>query len=293
MSQLPWVGKWRLANGWRHFGKLRCARDERSMLEAGIVTRYAICALSSIPPVNLLQDDLQATIKPLSSSRSSRFFRSRARNRRRSLLRGCTLPISSTSPAIVAISSLSEAASASEHTAEIFTTGVSGLSHLKLANVNKKVFARLLIPGVLGGVLGACVLTAVPGSIVRPFVSVYLLVMGIAILRRSLQAREPKQDTRHYHLIPLGLAGGFFDAIGGGGWGPIVTTTLVAGGDDPRITIGSVNLTEFFVTLVESVTFALTIGPVHWKIILGLMIGGGWLHRWRPMSASILRAGCC
>ena len=112
------------------------------------------------------------------------------------------------------------AASASVHTVEIFTTGVSGLSHLKLGNVNKKVFARLLIPGVLGGVLGAYILTAVPGGIIRPFVSVYLLVMGMVILRRSLQAREPKQDTRHYHLIPLGLARGLFDAIGGGGWGP-------------------------------------------------------------------------
>ena len=136
--------------------------------------------------------------------------------------------------------------SASVHTAEIFTTGTSGLTHLKLGNVSKKLFARLLIPGVLGGVLGAYILTAVPGGIIRPFVSVYLLVMGAAILRRSFQARMPEPATRHYHLIPLGLVGGFFDAIGGGGWGPIVTTTLVARGDDPRITIGSVNLTEFF-----------------------------------------------
>jgi len=187
---------------------------------------------------------------------------------------GMAYGVSSTS-FLLSIGISPAAASASVHTAEIFTTGVSGLSHLKLGNVNKKVVARLLIPGVLGGVLGAYILTAVPGGIIRPFVSVYLLVMGIAILRRSLQTREPKQDTRHYHLIPLGLVGGFFDAIGGGGWGPIVTTTLVARGDDPRITIGSVNLTEFFVTLVESVTFALTIGLVHWKIILGLMIGGG------------------
>jgi len=178
------------------------------------------------------------------------------------------------------------AASASVHTAEVFTTAVSGLSHWKLGNVDKKVFTRLLIPGMLGGILGAYILTAMPAEIIRPFVSVYLLVMGAVILRRSFQATAPEATPGHYHLIPLGLVGGFCDAIGGGGWGPIVTTTLVARGDDPRITIGSVNLTEFFVTLVESITFALTIGLVHWKIILGLMIGGGLAA---PLAAYICK----
>lgn len=164
------------------------------------------------------------------------------------------------------------AASASVHAAEIFTTAVSGLSHLSLGNVHKDLWKRLVIPGIIGGVAGAYILTAIPGETLKPLVSLYLLVMGLIILRKAFkQATEGEVRT---HLIPLGLLGGFCDAIGGGGWGPIVTTTLVARGNSPRFTIGSVNLAEFFVTTAESITFILTIGLVHWKIILGLIIGG-------------------
>jgi uncharacterized membrane protein YfcA len=164
------------------------------------------------------------------------------------------------------------AASASVHMAEIFTTAVSGLSHLRFGNVHKDLVTRLLIPGVIGGVLGAYILTAVSGDKIKPFIAVYLLLMGLVILRKAFQS-VPKQVVRS-HIVPLGLAGGFFDAIGGGGWGPIVTSTLVARGNDPRFTVGSVNLAEFFVTFSESITFILTIGLVHWKIIVGLLIGG-------------------
>ncbi len=164
------------------------------------------------------------------------------------------------------------AASASVHTAEMFTTLVSGLSHLKLGNVDKGLLKKLLIPGVAGGVIGAYILTAVPGDIIKPFISAYLLTMGIMILHKSLR-REHGAEMK-VRLVPLGFVGGFFDAIGGGGWGPIVTTTLVARGKNPRFAIGSVNLTEFFVTVAESVTFVLTIGVLHWQIAVGLMIGG-------------------
>lgn len=164
------------------------------------------------------------------------------------------------------------AASASVHTAEIFTSGVSGLSHIKLGNVDKKLFAKLLIPGVIGGALGAYILTAVPGRIVKPFVALYLLIMGLIILRKAFKKiQERNVKTK---LFPLGLTGGFFDAIGGGGWGPIVTSTLVARGHNPRFTIGSVNLAEFFVTVVEVATFVSTIGLVHWRVIVGLIVGG-------------------
>ncbi len=166
-------------------------------------------------------------------------------------------------------------ASASVHTAEVFTTGISGFSHLTLGNVDKRLFFRLLLPGIVGGVLGAYILTSVPGEVVQPFISAYLLLMGLIILRKALQKNQTKLRTRTYHLIPLGLVGGFFDAVGGGGWGPIVTTTLMARGNNPRLTIGSVNLTEFFVTLCESLAFFLTIGLVHWQVVVGLMIGGG------------------
>lgn len=164
------------------------------------------------------------------------------------------------------------AASASVHTAEIFTTAASGISHLRMGNVDKRLVGKLLLPGIAGGVLGAYILTAVPGKTIRPLVSVYLLVMGALIVRKAFGTIRERESERG--LVPLGLVGGFFDAVGGGGWGPIVTSTLVARGSLPRFTIGSVNLTEFFVTLCESVTFILTIGLTHWTIILGLVIGG-------------------
>ena len=164
------------------------------------------------------------------------------------------------------------AASASVHTAEIFTSGVSGLSHLRFGNVDRKLFKKLLIPGIIGGVLGAYVLTAVPGRTIKPFVAFYLLIMGLLILRKALKKIEEKRvETK---LLPLGAAGGFFDAIGGGGWGPIVTSSLVARGHNPRFTIGSVNLAEFFVTVAEAATFFTIIGLVHLQIIVGLIIGG-------------------
>lgn len=166
-------------------------------------------------------------------------------------------------------------ASASVHVAEVCTTAVSGASHFRLGNVDKELFKRLLIPGVIGGALGAYILTAVPGDTIKPFIAVYLLAMGVLILYKTV--RRPEPTTVRTHLIPLGLIAGFFDAIGGGGWGPIATSTLVARGSSPRHTIGSVNMAEFFVTLVESITFILTIGAglaEQWPVIVGLLVGG-------------------
>ncbi len=164
------------------------------------------------------------------------------------------------------------AASASVHSAEVFTSGISGLAHLKFGNVDKKLFKKLLLPGIIGGILGAYILTVVPGKTIKPFVAFYLLIMGLIILRKAFKKVEQKEvKTR---LVPLGVSGGFFDAIGGGGWGPIVTSTLVARGHNPRFSIGSVNLAEFFVTVAEVATFLTIIGLVHWQIIVGLIIGG-------------------
>jgi uncharacterized membrane protein YfcA len=164
------------------------------------------------------------------------------------------------------------AASASLHFAEIFTTAVSGISHIKLGNVSKSLIKKLLIPGIIGGVLGAYLLSSIDGNTIKPFVSTYLLVVGLVILVRAFRTYEEKRVTTK--LFPLGLIGGFFDAVGGGGWGPIVTSTLIARGNHPRYSIGSVNTAEFFVTLFESFTFFITIGFIHWKIIEGLIIGG-------------------
>lgn len=163
--------------------------------------------------------------------------------------------------------------SASVHAAEVITTGVSGLTHFKLGNVRKDLFLRLLIPGAIGGGLGAYALTQFDGSLIKPYISAYLLAMGIVIIVRGLRAAPGEGEVRRF-IEPLALAGGVCDAIGGGGWGPVVTTTLVASGNQPRQTIGSVNAAEFFVTLVESVVFILTIGFSHWQLVLGLLIGG-------------------
>ena len=165
------------------------------------------------------------------------------------------------------------AASASVHIAEIFTTGVSGVSHAKFGNVDRRLFARLLVPGVLGAILGAVLVTYVDGAVFKPLMCVYLLVLGAYILSKALRGlrlrmREPR------HVGKLALFGGFVDAAGGGGWGPVVTTTLVGSGSDPRTTIGSVNFAEFFLTLTSAATFALLVETNAWPIIAGLVAGG-------------------
>jgi len=164
-------------------------------------------------------------------------------------------------------------ASASVHIAEIFTTGFSGISHLKFGNVNKQLFLRLLIPGMLGAILSTIVITQLDGKMLRPYVTAYLLVMGAYILSkafRKLRARagEPR------HVGKLAVFGGFVDAAGGGGWGPVVTSTLVGSGRDPRTTIGSVNFAEFFITVATATSFSLLIGPSAWQLVAGLVLGG-------------------
>jgi len=166
------------------------------------------------------------------------------------------------------------AASASVHTSEIFTSGVSGFMHLKFKNVNKKLFITLLIPGVLGAILGAYVLSSLQAYnyLFRPLVAVYTLVLGVIIIRKAYSNRVEKRKTKNVEA--LASFGGFMDSIGGGGWGPIVATTLIAKGRNPRYTVGSVNLTEFFVSLASSITFFFVIGLSHLSIIGGLILGG-------------------
>lgn len=167
------------------------------------------------------------------------------------------------------------ASSASVHTAEIFTSGVSGLTHLRFQNVNKKLFKSLLVPGMLGAVAGAYILYTLEeyNYIIRPLVSIYTLILGIAIIRKALLMQIRKR-RKTKNVPALASIGGFLDSIGGGGWGPIVSTTLIARGRHPRYTIGSVNLAEFFVSFASSLTFFATIGISHIKIIVGLIMGG-------------------
>lgn len=165
------------------------------------------------------------------------------------------------------------AASASVHLAEVFTTAFSGASHWRLGNVNKALFKRLVIPGVIGGVIGAYVLTSIDGKTIKPFITGYLLLMGIYILVKAFRTIRLRTDPPTF-VAPLALTGGFADAVGGGGWGPVVTTSLVGSGQDPRTTIGSVNAAEFFVAVSTGVSFAILGGLVHWTTIAGLVIGG-------------------
>lgn len=165
-------------------------------------------------------------------------------------------------------------ASACVHAAETFTTGASGLAHWKFGNVDKRLIWRLAIPGAIGGAIGAYVLTNIPGEVVKPFISAYLLLIGIFIIYKAVHRKHSFVDEPPNNVAPLGFVGGFVDAIGGGGWGPIVTSTLLGQGTEPRYTIGSVNMAEFFVTLTISATFIATIGLDLWPTILGLIIGG-------------------
>jgi len=178
------------------------------------------------------------------------------------------------------------AASASVHMAEVVTTAISGFSHWKLGNLDTNLIKKLIIPGALGAILGAYILTNLPGDVLKPFIAVYLLIMGVVILSKGFK-KEPNEQKVVSHISTLGVMGGFFDAIGGGGWGPIVTSTLVARGNNPRFTIGSVNFSEFFITFAQSVVFVFTLQfSEYWKIIVGLLIGGAIAA---PMAALVTK----
>jgi uncharacterized membrane protein YfcA len=164
-------------------------------------------------------------------------------------------------------------ASASVHAAEVFTTGASGFAHWRLGNVRRDLVLRLAVPGALGGVLGTYLLVETPTAAVRVFVSLYLLSLGALILLKAIWPRPPKELPRT-QLVALGFCGGALDAIGGGGWGAIVTSTLIGRGGVPRTGIGSANLAELFVTAAVSATFVATIGLTLWPIIAGLVLGG-------------------
>jgi hypothetical protein len=164
-------------------------------------------------------------------------------------------------------------ASASVHAVECFTTAASGVSHVAHRNVDWRLFARLMIPGVIGAVLGAYVLTRIDASVAKPLVLAYLALMGLYLLWRGLGHQPHEKKPRV--IEPLGLVGGFLDAAGGGGWGPVVTSNLLIQGAHPRKVIGTVNAAEFFVTVTISATFIASLGFKAFTIAtLGLLIGG-------------------
>ena len=165
------------------------------------------------------------------------------------------------------------AASAGVHTAETFTTAVSGISHVAHRNVDWRLFFRIVIPGVVGGVTGAYLLTQVSADAAKPLVLAYLTALGFYLFYRGVMHRHTEKQPKI--VSPLGLAGGFLDAAGGGGWGPIVTSNLLVQGSNPRKTIGTVNTAEFFLTVTISLTFIAALGWEAFTIAtLGLLIGG-------------------
>ena len=165
-------------------------------------------------------------------------------------------------------------ASMSVHASEIFTSGVSGLMHLKFGNVHHKLFKAIVIPGVIGAILGAYLLTSFENYSVyiKPIVGVYTLFLGSLIIYKVLRKNQKRKRVKQAGY--LAILGGFLDSIGGGGWGPVVSSTLIASGKNPRLVVGSVNLAEFFVSLASSFTFITILGGSHWQTIVGLILGG-------------------
>lgn len=187
-------------------------------------------------------------------------------------------------------------ASATVHAAEVATTAASGISHASFGNINWKLFRRLALYGGIGGIIGATFLAKVPGDAIKPFVNAYLLILGGMILLRACGKRLIRHQVRHPG--PLGFLAGFLDAIGGGGWGPLATSTLLARGGAVRSTIGTVNAAEFVVTVCISSTLIMHIGMDHWQIVAGLLVGGviaaplaAWLVRHLPEKPVMIAVG--
>ena len=175
---------------------------------------------------------------------------------------------------------------ASVHTAEVFTTGVSGLSHIFMRNIDKKLFFKLVFTGVAGAVIGAYLISKIfDGKLIKPYIAAYLLLLGIYILIKSFKKIEAKASN--WKFAPaLGFVGALFDSIGGGGWGPIVSSNLIDKGNSPREVIGTVNTAEFFVTFFSTGVFIFFLGIEAWKPVLALIIGGVIAA---PIGAYILR----
>lgn len=199
------------------------------------------------------------------------------------------------------------AASASVHGAEVFTTAASAGSHIAHRNVEWRLLVPLAIAGIIGGCLGAYVLSGIEGDVIKPFIVAYLALIGLYILWRAGHDIKPRR-LRSFWTAPMGLVGGFLDAVGGGGWGPTVSSTMVAAGQEPRRAIGTVNTAEFFLTVAISATFVWALVTGHWAeagalqnhawAIGGLIVGGltaapfaGWITKKVPRRALTYAVG--
>lgn len=206
---------------------------------------------------------------------------------------GMAYGITSTS-LLLAFSVNPAAASASVHLAELVTTAASGVSHIKFKNVDKQIVFRIMIPGAVGAFLGATFLSNLPGDIIKPYVSLFLILLGIYILIRFLFIYQKTEEQKNVQLsykqsIPLGFIGGFFDATGGGGWGPITTPILLSKkGMSARKAVGTVDTSEFVIALAASLGFFFSLGSalIDWTWVIALMIGGVFAA---PLAAWLVR----
>ncbi|PZT97434.1 MAG: sulfite exporter TauE/SafE family protein, partial [Chryseobacterium sp.] len=167
--------------------------------------------------------------------------------------------------------------SASIHSAESFTTAAGSISHVKLKNVSKSLVKKLAIPAVIGAVIGALCLTYLGeyyAKITKTLIAFYTLYLGFRILSNAFKKKQSKALKRKTNLTRLGLIGGFIDSFAGGGWGPLVTGTLIKNSFTPRFAVGSSTVAKFILTLTAAVTFFFTLGIQHWSIIAGLLLGG-------------------
>ena len=183
------------------------------------------------------------------------------------------------------------------HVVECFTTGVSGISHLLHRNIDGRLFLRLVIPGMIGGFLGAYLLSNLDAGLVKPFVLLYLTAIGLYLLWRGIMYPPKLKEAKF--VAPLGLVGGFLDAAGGGGWGPVVTSNLLIQGADPRKVVGTVNSAEFFITVTISTAFIYHLGIADLAgATLGLLIGGllaaplgAWAAKHFPAKQMLILVG--
>jgi len=177
-------------------------------------------------------------------------------------------------------------ASMAVHLSEILSNGIAGWMHYRFGNVNWKLFKLLLIPGIIGAVTGAYLLSSLEhySAYTKPFVSLYTLILGCVILSKAYQVKLKRGKDKIKKIPLLGLFGGFIDAVGGGGWGSIVLSSLIAGGRNPRFSLGTVKITRFFIALMSSLTFITMLNGAHWEAVAGLVIGSALAS---PIAAKV------
>ena len=179
-------------------------------------------------------------------------------------------------------------ASMGVHLSEVMSNGIAGWMHYKMGNINWKLFKILVVWGILGAFAGAFLLSSLEhySKYTKPFISTYTLILGLVILRKAFQVGKKRTNGKIKNISLLGLGGGFIDAVGGGGWGSIVLSSLIAGGRHPRFSLGTVKLSRFFVAIVSSTTFVIMLmqNGTRWAPVAGLVIGSALAS---PIAAKI------